>query len=171
MTALFAALRKRGWVIREASERIPLLPDTLRERYPSVPREVASFLEGLEVCHNADESVWLLTPKDFRPTEPDAFRWNEYEQMALETVPGNAAAQAAIRAFWNDHLPIVLAVHSDYDYVAVRLVEPDAGSIVHGFAPEWEEPLRLARSFEEFVRSYTAEATSGNAEFPYSVFI
>jgi hypothetical protein len=65
----------------------------------------------------------------------------------------------------------MMAVHSDYDYLAVRLAEPDAGSIVHGYAPEWMEPARVARSFEEFLRSFTAEAASSNAEFPYSVFL
>lgn len=65
----------------------------------------------------------------------------------------------------------MMAVHSDYDYLAVRLAGPDAGSIVHGYAPEWEEPARIPRSFEEFPQSFTAEAASSSAEFPHSLFL
>jgi hypothetical protein len=171
VSALLTALRKRGWVIRDRTDVIPLLPDDVRARYPSVPPAVSAFLEGFDVCQNADENVWFLSPADFRRTDPDGFRWNECELMALENDEGDAAAQAAVRAFWNAHLPIMMAVHSDYDYLAVRLTEPGAGSIVHGCAPDWEEPSRVAGSFEEFLQSFTAEAASSNAEYPYSVFL
>ena len=55
------------------------------------------------------------------------------------------------------------------DYV--RVAGPDAGSVVHGSAADWDEPSRVAQSFEEFLRSFTAEAASSNAEFPYSLFL
>ena len=171
MSALVAALRKRGWVIRESTGAIPLLPDDVRARYPAVPPEVTRFLEQFDVAHNADENVWFLTPTDFRQSDPEGFQWNEYERMALETEAGRPESQSAVRAFWNDHLPIMLAVHSDYDYLAVRVAGPEAGSIVHGFAPDWEQPSRVARSLEEFLQSFTAEAASSNAEFPYSLFL
>jgi len=171
VSALLAALRKRGWVIRESTGAIPLLPDDVRARYPAVPPEVTRFLEQFDVAHNADENVWFLTPTDFRQSDPEGFQWNEYERMALETEAGRPESQSAVRAFWNDHLPIMLAVHSDYDYLAVRVAGPDAGSVVHGSAPDWDDPSRVARSFEEFLRNFTAEAASSNAEFPYSLFL
>ena len=172
MTALIDALRKRGWVIRESANPTPLLPDELRSRYPAVPVAVTDFLERLEVCQNAEEDVWFLTAADFRRTDADeGFRWNEYEHMALDSSDGDHAARAAIRAFWNDHLPIMLAVHSDYDYLAVRVSGPNAGAIVHGFAPDWEEPAQVARSFEGLLQALTAEAVSRDPEYPFSVFL
>jgi len=171
MTALLDALRKRGWVVRERGTPSPLLPDDLRARYPSVPPAVTEFLGRFDVCHNADENVWFLTADDFRRSDDDGFRWNEYELIALEASEGEPSSQARVRAFWTDHLPIMMAVHSDYDYLAVRLTGPNAGSIVHGAAPDWEEPSLVARSFDEFLRQFAAEATSANAEFPFSLFL
>ena len=102
----------------------------------------------------------MLTPAEFRKTDAEGFRWNEYELMALEAAAGDPDRQSEVRAFWNGHLPIMMAVHSDYDYLAVRLAQPNFGSIVHGFAPEWETASLVSRSFEEFLARFTEEATS-----------
>ena len=170
MSALLAALRKRGWVVKEHAEPVALLPNELRARYPAVPPAVIDFLGRLEVCHNAEENVWFLTAEDYRKTDDDGFRWNEYEVMSLDSRKGDPSAAARIRAFWNDHLPIMLAVHSDYDYLAVRVAEPKRGPIVHG-VEEWENPSRIAPTFEAFLQSFAAEATSNDPEYPYSVFL
>jgi hypothetical protein len=171
MTILFNELRKRGWAIKESDETLELLPDTLRTRYRPVPPAVADFLSRLEVCHNAAEDAWMLTPAEFRKTDAGSFRWNEYELMALEGAEDDPGLQSEVRTFWNEHLPIMLAVHSDYDYLAVRLAEPDFGSIVHGYAPEWESPSRIARSFEEFLSRFTEEAASREPAYPYYLFL
>ena len=171
MSELFEALRARGWEIKEQAGVAELLPAEVRARYPHVPAAVAEFLGGLDVCHNATEDAWMLTPEDFRKTDPDGFRWNEYELMALEGEDNNPELQAEVRSFWNEHFPIMMAVHSDYDYLAVRLAEPERGSIVHGFAPEWNSPTRIARSFEEFLTLFTKEARSSQAEYPFDVFL
>ena len=84
MSELFEALRARGWEIKEQAGVAELLPAEVRARYPHVPAAVAEFLGGLDVCHNATEDAWMLTPEDFRKTDPDGFRWNEYELMAKE---------------------------------------------------------------------------------------
>jgi hypothetical protein len=171
MTALLRELRKRGWVISESRDKPVLLPDYVRARYPSIPAEVADFLCGLERCHNPAENAWILTPSDFRKTDDEGFRWNEYELMALDSAQNDPAWQAEVRAFWNQHLPIMMAVHSDYDYLALRLAAPNFGAIVHGAALEWENPSIIAGSFQEFVLRFTAEAASSEPAFPYSVFL
>ena len=171
MNALLAVLRGRAWVVRESDHPGALLPDHLRARYPVVPDAVASFLGGLEVCHNAEENVWMLTPAELRRTDAEGFRWNEYELMALEGAEDDPPARSKVRAFWDAHLPIMMAVHSDYDYVAVRLAEPHFGSVVHGFAPEWENPSALSRSFEEFLSRFAEEAASREPAYPYSLFL
>jgi hypothetical protein len=54
----------------------------------------------------------------------------------------------AWQAFWHEHLPIFFSVHSDYDYLALRFAQAEPGrSVVHGFAPEFESPSRVADSF------------------------
>lgn len=171
MATLLDELRKRGWVVKESDNRLELLPESVRIRYPRVPTAVADFLRRFEVCHNAPENAWMLTPAEFRKTDADGFRWNEYELIALEGGERDPAWQADIRAFWNDHLPIMMAVHSDYDYLAVRLAEPHFGSIVHGFALEWENPIRIAGSFEEFLARFTEEAASSEPAYPYDLFL
>jgi hypothetical protein len=171
MSELLEALRKRGWVVEERSDATELLPPEVSTRYPSVPAAITDFLGRLDECHNTAEDVWMLTPEEFRKSDPDGFRWNEYELMALESSKDNPAAQGQIRAFWNEHVPIMLAVHSDYDYLAVRVAEPERGSIVHGFAPDWESPSRVSRSFEEFLAAFTKEANSAEPEYPFSVFL
>lgn len=171
MSELLDALRKRGWAITERSDPTELLPADVSARYPFVPAAITDFLGRLEVCHNETEDIWMLTPEEFRKTDPDGFRWNEYELMALENNHDDPAVQADVRSFWDEHLPIMLAVHSDYDYLAVRLAEPERGSIVHGFAPEWESTSRVARSFEEFLALFTKQATSSEPEYPFSVFL
>jgi hypothetical protein len=65
----------------------------------------------------------------------------------------------------------MMAVHSDYDYLAVRLAQPNLGSIVHGFAPEWDHPSLVARSFEEFLARFAEEAASPEPAYPYSLFL
>ena len=172
VSALFNALRKRGWVVTERPSPVALLPDDLAARYPTVPSEVVDFLGRLETCHNADESVWFMTPDAFRVRgDEDAFHWNEYERMSLESEKGDAESAVRIRRFWDDHLPIVLAVHSDYDYLAVRVAEPNVGAVVHGFAPEWESPFEVARSLGAFLRAYEAEASSTKPEWPHNLFL
>lgn len=171
MTALFSELRERGWVIRE-SETLNSLPENVRARYPAILPEVENFLGRLELCHNREENAWFLTPADFQKTDDDGgFRWNEYELMGLEGAENNPELQAQVRSFWNQHLPIMMAVHSDYDYLAVRLAEPNFGSIVHGAALEWENPSTVAGSFQEFMVRFAEEAVSSEPAFPYNLFL
>lgn len=171
MSVLLTELRKRGWVIKEAADVLALLPEQIRGRYPAVPPAVEQFLRSFEVCHNATEDAWMLTPADFRKTDAEGFRWNEYEFMAIEAAEGEADRQSEVRAFWDEHLPIMMAVHSDYDYLAVRLAQPNFGSIVHGYAPEWDNPSVVSRSFEEFLVRFTVEAGSREPAYPYALFL
>src|SRR5512132_3688196 len=171
MSVLLTELRKRGWTIEESEHPLSRLPDHIRARYPDVPSTVEEFLSALDVCHNGAEDAWMLTPAEFRKTDAEGFRWNEYELMALEAAEGEPDRQSEVRAFWNGHLPIMMAVHSGYDYLAVRLAQPNFGSIVHGFAPEWENASFVSRSFEEFLARFTEEAVSPEPEYPYSLFL
>ncbi len=132
-----------------------------------VPDDVTDFLGQLEVCCSADETAWFLTAADFGRTSGEGFRWNEYELMAIEAAEGDPALVSDITAFWDHYFPVMLAVHSDYDYLAVRL---DDGSVVHGCAPEWEDPTPVAGSFAEFLHMFEAQA-AGDAQYPLRLFL
>jgi hypothetical protein len=62
----------------------------------------------------------------------------------------------------------MLAVHSDYDYLAIRLSD---GSVVHGFAPEWDAPSPIAGSFAEFLTAFEREAASAAPRSPLVIFL
>ena len=171
MNPLFARLRERGWLIRESTSSMPLLPESVQPRYPRLPPALVQFMTGLEECRNNADDVWMLTPAQYRITDDAGFRWNEYELMALDEAADDAAESSAIRAFWDAHLPIMMAVHSDYDYVAVRVADPDFGSVVHGMAPNWDDPSFLAPCFDDFIATFEREAASPAPAYPYSVFL
>ncbi len=109
---LLAALENKGWTVRRAATRSPLLPPPLQQRYPRLPADLTGFLEALESCTNGEEDIWFLCPGDFL-RGPEGFRWNEFELMSLEATD-DPAEQEKIRRFWDGHLPFMLAVHSDY---------------------------------------------------------
>ena len=65
----------------------------------------------------------------------------------------------------------MLAVHSDYDYLAVSLAEDSYGQIVHGYGPEFEETSIVAPSFAHFMRLFGEEAAGIRDSYPLSVFL
>lgn len=166
---LLAALERKGWTVRRAAASSPLLPPALQQRYPRVPAEIAGFLEALESCVNAEETIWFLCPGDYL-AGPEAFRWNEFELMGLEAAD-DPAEREKIRRFWDQHLPIMLAVHSDYDYIAVSLAEKTCGRIVHGRGDDFEDPSPVAASFAEFLGLLRDEATGVTDRYPLSCFV
>jgi len=168
MHSLLEALGRRGWTVRRATGSRELLPPAVASRYASLPAEVLRFLSALDVCCSPDGTAWFLTAEDFARTAESGFRWNENEIMSLEAAKSDPAWQLEIRAFWDRHFPVMLAVHSDYDYLAVSLAD---GSVVHGFAPEFEDASPIAGSFAEFLSALEAEAASAEPRYPLAVFL
>jgi len=168
---LLAALEKKGWTIRRGAVAEPLLPPPLRARYPRLPADLTGFLEALESGENGKENIWFLCPSDYRTDPgPEAFRWNEYELMGLEARDG-PKEQEKIRRFWDLHFPFMLAVHSDYDYLAVSLTPETYGQIVHGCGPEFEETSTVAASFAEFLSLLKEEAAAATDGYPLCYFV
>lgn len=166
---LLAALRERGWRIQPSASREPLLPPLVRQRYPRVPAELTGFLESLELCANAAENVWFLCRADYRLTEGPGFRWNEFELITQET--DEPEAQQRTRSFWDLHFPFMLAVHSDYDYLAVSLDGPSYGEVVHGCGPAFEETPSVAPSFAQFLTLFRDTAAGRRDDYPLSCFL
>ena len=164
------ALRGLGWTVELTDADAPLLPDEVSTRYPSLPSRLVEFLGRLDVCVSADQTAWVLTRRDYSGDPELTFRWNEFELMALGgdwADPDDPKAPDATREFWNGHFPFMMAVHSDYDYLAVCL---DDNSVVHGSVPFWEEPERVAASFDELLLAI-AKVPSKGAQFPISLFL
>jgi len=90
--------------------------------------------------------------------------------MALENLD-DPVERASITSFWDSHFPFMLAVHSDYDYLAIRLTTEGFGSVVHGYAPEWEDPTSIAGSFKAFLKAFTAAAKTSQAKYPFQIFL
>jgi hypothetical protein len=170
MHALFSALLRRGWVVRFSTAEQPLLPAAIELRYRSLPSEVAALLSSVDICRNPPGDSWLLTSEDYARTTQSGFRWNEYECIALEATT-DPLERAAITAFWDNHFPFMLAVHSDYDYLAVRRTADGFGTVVHGFSPEWESPSVVAPSFSTFLETFIVAASESEPEYPLNLFL
>lgn len=171
LQALVASLSKRSWTIEYRVDRTaPLLPPEVASRYPLLPLAVTEFLGSFARCSNLGANAWFLTSAEYAPAESQALRWNQYETMGLDACAGPDERQA-IEGFWNLHFPFMLAVHSDYDYLAVSLAPHGFGSVVHGCAPEWESTTMVAESFEHFIEAFTVSAMAPAAEYPLKIFL
>ena len=167
---LLAALQQKGWNTQRSATTEPLLPPDVQARYPRLPAELTSFLSAIESCANAEENVWFFCREDYRRTDGEGFRWNEFELMALEREE-DAALQQQVRGFWDRHFPFMLAVHSDYDYLAVSLDERSYGQIVHGCGPAFEETSSVAPSFAQFLTLLKETAAGRRDDYPLSFFV
>ncbi len=168
---LLIVLQERGWGIERSASGEPLLPPPVLRRYPRLPLELTRFLEGLEACVNRDQNAWFLCREDYRRTDEQSYRWNENELMSLDAAGGDPVWQAQIRGFWDRHFPFMMAVHSDYDYLAVSLEDQSYGGIVHGFCPESEEASMVAPSFTEFLALFKLAASEEKGAYPLSLFL
>jgi hypothetical protein len=168
MLSLLEALGRRGWTVRHAARPRELLSPAISGRYVGLPNEVRTFLSAIDACCSPDQTAWFLTADDYARTNGPALRWNEIEMMGLEAADGDPDWQREVTAFWDRHFPVMLAVHSDYDYLAVSL---DSGAVVHGHAPEWAETSPVAGSFPEFLRALEAEAAAMQAKYPLALFL
>ena len=168
---LLIVLEEIGWRIRRSVSPEPLLPPSVLRRYPDLPQDLTRFLEGLESCVNRDENAWFLCREDYRRTDEEGFRWNENELMSLEWAEGDPEREVQVSSFWDRHFPFMMAVHSDYDYLAVSLDDSSYGEVMHGFAPEFEEPSVFVPSFAEFLALFKQAASGDKEDYPLRLFL
>ena len=168
MDPLVDALKARGWRIRPARRLRPLLPPAVTRRYPAVPKEVVSFLSRFDLFTSPDEATWFLTGADFRRRKSRGYRWNEIECLMGED-DIDEEVRALDREHWDDHLPFVLSMADEPEYLAVKLSGPLFGAIVHGFVP-WGDPQEIAPSFQAFLERFEAEARSPEPWWPSGDF-
>ena len=158
--AFLKALLDAGWNVARKSTPLSISP-AVSDRYPNLPDDYRQFLQAFTRCANTPDNAWFLSENDFNSDDIDRenssmFRWDEYERMSLEADAGDAQEEDRIRRFWDAHLPIALAVHSDYAYLALCTAPERFGSIVYGFGPEFEGSVhKVSNSLTEFVQHFT----------------
>jgi hypothetical protein len=173
--ALLESLRKLGWRVEPRSIPGPLLSPHQAVRYPVLPADLVAFLVSLETCCNRSQDAWFLTATDYAETSSETFRWNEFERISLESAAEDGDEERAkeVRAFWDAHFPFMMAVHSDYDYLAVQVGDGrfSRGSIVHGTGDDFEEPSLVAQSFDRFLALLKDAAEAPDPDYPFDVFL
>ena len=149
ITAALDGLRAAGWTIELEPEPRPL-PSVITERYAPIPPLFAEFATHVRRCERDDETVWLLTAKDYsEPPPADGLAWNTFETMMLRPGVQNAADRVSIRSFWDWHLPILQSVFSDYEYFAIYT---KSGAIVWADVVDFKGTLQEARDAADFFR-------------------
>lgn len=153
MELFFEWAAKNQWTLSLAGEPAPL-PDAIIRRYAAIPADYLDFAGRLEKCMSRDETLWFITPAGFAESDPDKWRYNEFEILSLEAAEDDEDWQEEITAFWNCHLPVVMRTgDSSYSYYALRLSD---GAVVTGEEPEFEETEKVADSFAEFLGKIVA---------------
>jgi len=147
-------MRERGWTIKEQVGHTFHLPAAIAIRYPRLPVSLIEFLSGLTSCADSSQTTWFLCQSDYEGTSNSAFRWNEWEQVSLDSARGDTRWITQIRAFWDSHFPFLYSVHSGYAFHAVCTAANRFGQIVAGYGPEFEEVSPVADSFESFLSTF-----------------
>ncbi len=144
-------LELAGWSLERRDGQPLRLPPELIARHPAIPASLLWFLDRVSSCINAKQTAWFLCEADFCGTSDSAFRWDEWEQLSLESVGDDAEWASSVRAFWDVHLPFLLSVEDGYAYHAIATSGDNLGKVVFGREPEFEEADVVAESFEEFL--------------------
>jgi hypothetical protein len=105
------------------------------------------FLKRFKSLSNADESRWFISTDEFSGNSDAAFSWDAIERMSLDAAMTDRDAED-VRTFWGRHLPILMAVDGDYQYIALDRM---SGAVVHGVETDFESVSNLDDSFDGFM--------------------
>lgn len=139
-------MRTQGW--RAETGPNPPLPQRITDRYRNLPKLWLQFIGQVRELSSPDETTWFLCAGDYDTRLDHAWRWDEWEQLSLQSAEGDEIWTAEIKAFWDDHLPIVMSVRGSYAYYAISMTD---GSVVYGSEPEFEACQTIAGSFQDFL--------------------
>jgi hypothetical protein len=142
------ALNEIGWAVALSPEPAPL-PSPIVARYSWVRPDVLDAVAHIQKAVSGDDKAWILSAPDYSGTSGAAFAWNEWEVMSLATAGDDQKWRQQIHDFWEAHFPVLLSVKSGYAYFAI---ERSTDSIVAAEEPEFENPDRIASSFEDLLR-------------------
>jgi len=158
----------KGWTVERRT--VPLrLPETVTGRY-QIPADYLGFLERTALCASPADTEWFLCEEGYRQNDPDAFRWDECEQISLDAARDmmDEEEERRVAAFWDGVLPFFFSVGNGYEYYGFDLLGRfgPAGCVLHGWEPEFEEAEVFARDFPDFLRRVMAgEVSTGGVLF------
>lgn len=137
---MIEVLKNTGFIVTERSERKELLSD-FRDRYSNLPSDYQEFLQQFQTITNKSDNVWFNSIEDFNGESDSGFRWNEFEVMGLDALKDDEDACDMICQFWNNHIPILMSVKGEYQYLCIDLSPDNYGKIYYGVEPEFEESV------------------------------
>ena len=114
-----------------------------------------------------------MSARDYASSGADEaeFHYGDFEKDSLECA-ANDAQRAAVSAFWGRCLPFLFSVRGERCFAGILAQGADAGRIVFGVEPIYEDTLLIAQSFEEFIALFIAALTDKNAaKYPLSCFV
>ncbi len=144
---LVQRLRQKGWKIELKDPASLQLNPEFSQRYPTLTPDHRVFLERVRSAVSPDEKAWLLCEDDYNGLSEVAFAWNCWEQMSLEAAEGDIELTQSVRNFWSADIPVLLSVKSHYAYLAIGADASNAGQILYGNEPEFEEATYFCESF------------------------
>lgn len=140
-------MKESGWKVELYENQSAYLSSVVTARYTNIPKQWLEFIKTVKSMMNAEENIWFLCANDYEMQSKDAFQWNEWEKISLESAMGDIEWENRIKAFWDENLPIIMSVKGGYSYYAVSMKD---GKVVRGAEPEFEECEEIAVSFTEF---------------------
>lgn len=148
MKAFAAYMKEKGWNIEWSETQSESLPEHITNRYKNIPEQWTEFIRSIKRMISSDETTCFLCTEDFDAQSAEAFQWDEWERISLESAGHDEEQTDKIKKFWDAHLPIVMSVNGGYSYYAIAVKD---GSIVYGTEPEFEACENAAASFTDFL--------------------
>ena len=143
-------LESKGWNVQRNQVDADYSQNEVAGKLDKSPVELKQFINSFNLLANPEDNIWFLSLQDYlKENNGDGFAWNEFELQSLEAAEDEEEI-AAIKAFWNAHLPFMLSVKNGYAYCAVVLDGADKGKIVIGNEPMYEETTVVAAVLNEF---------------------
>lgn len=170
---LLGKLIKKEWSIEiYENEKVLLLNDDFRERYPFLPTDFKEFLCHVKNAQSSDSECWFICEDDYNsPNIPDSFNWNFCEMLSIEGAAKDKIWVNEIKEFWNQHLPIMFSIKNGYSYFSIGVAPNNFGKIFHGYEPLFEEPTIVCDSFQEFIKKFVSELFLDEVEYPFTDFV
>jgi len=141
--------KENRWDIIEQSKTSLNLDEEVVTRYKGIPYEYMLFMKLVARCIAPSDKTWFICENEFNNKSETAFKWNEFELLSLEAAENDDGWKSDIAKWWNNYLPIVMSVDGGYSFYAID-VTSEAGAIVRGYEPEFEEVEKVAGNLNEF---------------------